>query len=221
MLKKSIIISLMTLVLPFAASAINVGRVTTIIPADKQLVAKEIKNESPMARVISVKIERIDSPLTDGKVIAFDKKDEILLSPSQLMMPGSSKNIIKFWYQGTEDNQERYYRITFTDEPITDDSAVSGGKSVLAQAKAIISTILVVQPRNKNLDYSLTDDGVSNKGNTSFRVSAIGECIDGKKDCREVFYVLPGKIYRLHKVNLKAKGTHLSLWDVEHYIALK
>lgn len=92
---------------------------------------------------------------------------------------------------------------------------------MLAQAKAIISTILVVQPRNKNLDYSLTDDGVSNKGNTSFRVSAIGECIDGKKNCREVFYVLPGKTYRLHKVNLKAKGTHLSLWDVEHYIALK
>lgn len=221
MLKKSIIISLMTLVLPFTASAINVGRVTTIIPADKQLVAKEIKNESPMARVISVKIERIDSPLTDGKVIAFDKKDEILLSPSQLMMPGSSKNIIKFWYQGKEDNQERYYRITFTDEPITDDSAVNGGKSVLAQAKAIISTILVVQPRNKNLDYSLTDDGVFNKGNTSFRVSAIGECIDGKKDCREVFYVLPGNIYRLHKVNLNAKGTHLSLWDVENYVALK
>ncbi len=205
----------------FGASAINVGSVTTIIAADKNLISKEIKNESPMGRVISVRIERIDTPLDDGRVIPFEKKDEILLSPSQLLMPSDSKNLIKFWYQGKVDNIERYYRVTFTDEPIDDSTFDNNGKSAMAQARAIISTILVVQPRDKKLDYSLTKEGILNKGNVSFRISAIGDCKSGKKDCREVFYVLPGKVYRLHNVNLDSRGTHIGLWDIDNFVPLK
>lgn len=218
---KYFIISFLFLVTSFSASAINVGSVTTIMPSNKRLTGKEIKNESPSARVISVNIERVDSPLSNGKVIPLDRSDEILISPSQLMMPGRSKNIIKFWYKGDEDNRERYYRINFTDEPIGEDEKKSSGKSVLAQARAIISTILVVQPRDKNLDYNVVRDGVLNKGNVSFRITAMGNCQNEKKECREMFYVLPGRTYRMKKVDLQAKGTHLGLWDIDRYIPLQ
>ncbi|MEM6162364.1 pilus assembly protein [Erwinia sp. P6884] len=219
---KGFFMALVFILMPLAAQAINVGTITTIIPAEKQLIAKEIKNESEMARLITVRVDRIDSPLSSGKIIPYDSAEELLSSPSQLMMPGNSKNIIKFWYQGKQDTQERYYRLTFTDEPISDEGDQDSGKYAMAQAKAVISTILVVQPREKNLQYALTPQGVVNKGNVSFRITAIGDCQDKKKkDCRELFYVMPGKTHAFQQVDLHAKGSHVGLWDIEHFIPLQ
>ncbi|WP_075180854.1 hypothetical protein [Pantoea sp. 1.19] len=215
---RPVIALLVIFIFPTVANAINVGSVTTFIPSDKDLVGKEIKNESPMGRMIGVKVERIDTPLSSGVVIPFGKEDELLLSPSQLMMPGNTKNIIKFWYQGKRDAKERYYRITFTDEPISDAQTKNEKKYAEAQARAIISTILVVQPREKSIDFGVVSDGVINKGNASLRGTAIGECLHDKKECREIFYVLPGRTYHLKQVNLRSKGAHLSLWDNERFI---
>lgn len=206
---------------PLSSFAINVGSITTILASDKELVGKVIKNESTMGRIVTVRVDRLDSPLAQGKIIPFETGGELLLAPSQLMMPGESKNIIKFWYQGKKDAQERYYRLTFTDEPINEDNSRTDGKSAVAQARATVSTILVVQPKQKKLDYAIVNGGVMNKGNVSFRITAMGTCLANKKECRETFYVMPGRTYTLRQVNLKAKGTHLGLWDIDKYIPLQ
>ncbi|MEM5525477.1 hypothetical protein [Enterobacter hormaechei] len=46
-----------------SALAINVGKVTTIIPADADSTAKEIKNEADSVRIVSVRAQRISSPM--------------------------------------------------------------------------------------------------------------------------------------------------------------
>ena len=52
-----------------SALAINVGKVTTIIPADADSTAKEIKNEADSVRIVSVRAQRISSPMDEGIVI--------------------------------------------------------------------------------------------------------------------------------------------------------
>ncbi|MBN1086376.1 hypothetical protein JNO12_17915 [Erwinia aphidicola] len=55
--------ALAAFILPLAANALNIGSVTTIIPADKQLVAKQLSNETDTGRLVKIFAQRINSPL--------------------------------------------------------------------------------------------------------------------------------------------------------------
>ncbi len=56
------------------------------------------------------------------------------------------------FYKGPQDNQERYYRISWTDEPVTEfEASKKEKKQGEATTSAIIGTILVVAPRKKDL----------------------------------------------------------------------
>ena len=76
-----------------SALAINVGKVTTIIPADADSTAKEIKNEADSVRIVSVRAQRISSPMDEGIVINPEKVDELLLTPTRMVMPAGTSNI--------------------------------------------------------------------------------------------------------------------------------
>ena len=104
-----------------SALAINVGKVTTIIPADADSTAKELKNEADSVRIISISAQRISSPMDEGVVINPEQTDELLLTPTRMVMPAGTSNIVKFYYHGKADDRERYYRITFIDEGVSED----------------------------------------------------------------------------------------------------
>ncbi|MEX0577703.1 pilus assembly protein, partial [Enterobacter cloacae subsp. cloacae] len=70
-----------------SALAINVGKVTTIIPADADSTAKELKNEADSVRIISISAQRISSPMDEGVVINPEQTDELLLTPTRMVMP--------------------------------------------------------------------------------------------------------------------------------------
>lgn len=160
-----------------SALAINVGKVTTIIPANADTTAKEIKNEADSVRIVSISAQRISSPMDEGIVINPEKVDELLLTPTRMVMPAGTSNIVKFYYHGNADNKERYYRITFVDEGVSEDLDNGSQKNGKGMTRAVVSTILVVQPREKKIDFVYVAGKMTNKGNTSFRVNATGTCL--------------------------------------------
>ena len=179
-----------------SALAINVGKVTTIISADADSTAKEIKNEADSVRIVSVRAQRISSPMDEGIVINPEKVDELLLTPTRMVMPAGTSNIVKFYYHGNADNKERYYRITFTDEG------------------------------DKKIDFVYVAGKITNKGNTSFRVNATGTCLKPNPEspgtpCSKNFYLMPETSRAIEDINVTDNHFHLGIWDLKKFIPVK
>ncbi|MCS5450472.1 pilus assembly protein [Enterobacter huaxiensis] len=209
-----------------SALAINVGKVTTIIPANADTTAKEIKNEADSVRIVSISAQRISSPMDEGIVINPEKVDELLLTPTRMVMPAGTSNIFKFYYHGNADNKERYYRITFVDEGVSEDLDNGSQKNGKGMTRAVVSTILVVQPREKKIDFVYVAGKMTNKGNTSFRVNATGTCLKPNPEspstpCTKNFYLMPGTSRAIDDINVTDNHFHLGIWDQKQFIPVK
>ena len=51
-------------------------------------------------RIISISAQRISSPMDEGVVINPEQTDELLLTPTRMVMPAGTSNIVKFYYHG-------------------------------------------------------------------------------------------------------------------------
>lgn len=49
---------------------------------------------------MTIKIERISSPLASGTVIPMSSRDEMLLSPASLILPANASDVIRFTTRG-------------------------------------------------------------------------------------------------------------------------
>jgi len=217
---------LFLLLVSSSALAINVGKVTTIIPANADTTAKEIKNEADSVRIVSITAQRISSPMDEGIVINPEKVDELLLTPTRMVMPAGTSNIVKFYYHGNADNKEGYYRITFVDEGVSEDLDNGSQKNGKGMTRAVVSTILVVQPRDKKIDFVYVAGKMTNKGNTSFRVNATGTCLKPNPEspstpCTKNFYLMPGTSRAIDDINVTDNHFHLGIWDQKQFIPVK
>ena len=222
-MKLTTLISIFTLLaIPYYVQAINVGEVTSIMGPEKASLSKEISNPTDSARFVSVTVERISSPMAEGVVIPMADKSELLSTPASMIMPANAKENFRFFYKGPEDSSERYYRISWTDEPVMELDNSSNKKRGEATTSAIIGTILVVAPRKENFDFTHQGGLVTNTGNSSFRVVAYGPCKVKEKDdgsgCRERYYILPGKSVRITHTDTSNKKTRIGIWHGEQYI---
>lgn len=208
----------------FPAQAINVGEVTSLMAPERTTLAKEIYNNTDTARYVSVTVERLSSPMEDGVVIPMESKSELLSTPASLVMPGQSKENFRFFYKGPSDDKERYYRLSWVDEPITEYDVTQDSKRGQATTSAIIGTILVVAPRKERFDFKRQGDTVTNTGNSSFRVISYGPCRDKLKDigkgCRERYYVMPGVSVKIKHTDLTNKKTRIGIWHDEKLISV-
>lgn len=203
-------------------AAINVGDITSIIPSNETMLARDVANTTDVARFVGLKISRISSPMADGKVIPMESSAEILSTPSNLVLPGSAKDIFKIMYQGPADNKERYYRLSWIDAPVTNSGKIEKDKGAQATTSAQINTILVVAPREEKFDYKYANGTITNTGNTSFRIVSAGPCTDKSKDidnkgCRERYYVMPNMSLTLKYTNTHADQTHVGIWHNDKY----
>lgn len=208
--------------LSMGASAVNVGDITSIITSNEKTLAKEVENTTNVARYIALKVEKITNPTIEGKVIPLEN-NEILSTPAGLVLPGAGKDIFKILYNGPEDDQERYYRLSWLDAPVSGNQENTANKAALATTSAIINTILVVAPRKDKFDYQYSNGTITNTGNASFRIVAAGTCLDKSKDidgkgCRERYYVMPGKSITLKFTDWNSPKSHLGVWYGGQYI---
>lgn len=205
-----------SMILSFSASAVNVGEVTSVMVSERSILAKEISNNTESARYISINIERLSSPMAGGVVIPVESKSELLPTPASIILPANSREIFKFIYNGPDDDNERYYRLSWMDEPITDHYGDNSAKVGQATASAIISTILVVAPRKDRFSYAFENGKITNTGNSSFRLISYGPCRNVENEqgngCRERYYLMPGVSSKIKYTDLKDKKTRIGIW---------
>ncbi|MEB6858130.1 hypothetical protein NA898_13605 [Proteus cibi] len=207
------------------ATAIHVGPITEMMASDQTILAKEIENNVDQARLVGLSIERITSPLDNGKVIPLPN-NEILISPANLILPGKTKEHFKIYYKGPADNQERYYRLVWRDDPVSEEGSTQNKKSATATTSAMISTILVVAPRQENFNYRFDKEKrvVYNTGNSAFRTVATGDCMpdavtkNENNRCSERYYVMPGLGVKLKQVDVQSKKATVGVWHNDDFI---
>ncbi|MFX4315258.1 hypothetical protein F8O53_25680, partial [Enterobacter sp. 63] len=128
----------------FSSWAINVGDITSIMTSEESSLSKEIINTTDSARYVSVTVKQLSSPLPGGVEMNLANPGELLSTPANLILPGDAKDVFRFFYKGPEDDKERYYRLQWIDEPVSESVATKAGKAATATASAEIGTILVV-----------------------------------------------------------------------------
>ncbi|WP_044185989.1 hypothetical protein [Phytobacter massiliensis] len=205
------------------AMALDVGDISSFINSGSSTLSKEIKNTTDSGRLVNIHVERLTSPLENGKVIPMDKKDEILLTPASLLLPARASDVIRFFYKGPEDDKERYYRIVWFDQALSDAQRNSSTRSAVATASARIGTILVVAPRKVKFSYRYDNGKLINDGNATLRIIAYGPCLksaDGK-ECKENYFLMPGQERRFVRVNVADKKGHVALWQGEQFAPVK
>ena len=205
------------------ALALDVGDISSFMNSDSSTLSKEIKNTTDSGRLINIHMERLSSPLDGGKVIPMDKQDEILLTPASLLLPAKASDVIRFFYKGPADDRERYYRIVWFDQALSDAQRNGSTRSAVATASARIGTILVVAPRKVNYRYQYANGTLTNTGNATLRILAYGPCLkpaDGK-DCKENYFLMPGKERRFTRVNVADKKGRVALWQGEQFVPVK
>ncbi|MBZ7590157.1 hypothetical protein FML14_15895 [Klebsiella oxytoca] len=205
------------------ALALDVGDISSFMNSDSSTLSKEIKNTTDSGRLINIHMERLSSPLDGGKVIPMDKQDEILLTPASLLLPAKASDVIRFFYKGPADDKERYYRIVWFDQALSDAQRNGSTRSAVATASARIGTILVVAPRKVNYRYQYAKGTLTNTGNATLRILAYGPCLkpaDGK-DCKENYFLMPGKERRFTRVNVADKKGRVALWQGEQFVPVK
>ncbi|MGI1557621.1 hypothetical protein ACKQC9_00470 [Klebsiella michiganensis] len=214
----SLLLSTMT-----PALALDVGDISSFMNSGSSTLSKEIKNTTDSGRLINIHMERLSSPLDGGKVIPMDKQDEILLTPASLLLPAKASDVIRFFYKGPADDKERYYRIVWFDQALSDAQRNGSTRSALATASARIGTILVVAPRKANFRYQYASGTLVNTGNATLRILAYGPCLkpaDGK-ECKENYFLMPGKERRFTRVNVADKKGRVALWQGEQFVPVK
>lgn len=206
-----------------SAWALDVGAITSFMHSDMATLSKEIKNTTDNGRLVNIKIERISDPTDSGRVIPMESKDEMLLSPASLMMPANASDVIRFYYKGPEDGKERYYRIVWLDQALTDVGKNTATRNAVATTSARIGTILVVTPRRAKFDHKFANNKITNTGNATFRMVAYGTCLNKKdgNNCKENYFVMPGKARGFAKVDINDKKSHVALWYGEQFIQVK
>ena len=205
------------------ALALDVGDISSFMNSGSSTLSKEIKNTTDSGRLINIHMERLSSPLDGGKVIPMDKQDEILLTPASLLLPAKASDVIRFFYKGPADDKERYYRIVWFDQALSDAQRNGSTRSAVATASARIGTILVVAPRKVNYRYQYANGTLTNTGNATLRILAYGPCLkpaDGK-DCKENYFLMPGKERRFTRVNVADKKGRVALWQGEQFVPVK
>ncbi len=205
------------------ALALDVGDISSFMNSGSSTLSKEIKNTTDSGRLINIHMERLSSPLDGGKVIPMDKQDEILLTPASLLLPAKASDVIRFFYKGPADDKERYYRIVWFDQALSDAQRNGSTRSAVATASARIGTILVVAPRKANFRYQYASGTLVNTGNATLRILAYGPCLkpaDGK-ECKENYFLMPGKERRFTRVNVADKKGRVALWQGEQFVPVK
>lgn len=206
-----------------SAQALDVGDISSFINSDSSVLSKEIKNTTENGRLINIHMERLSSPLDGGVVIPMEKQDEVLLTPASLLLPAKSSDVIRFFYKGPSDNKERYYRIVWFDQALSDAQRDNATRSAVATASARIGTILVVAPRKADYRYQYANGTLTNTGNATLRILAYGPCLKPTegKECKENYYLMPGKERRFAQVNVADKKGRVALWQGDQFVPVK
>ncbi|MGY3863302.1 EcpB family pilus assembly chaperone [Aeromonas lacus] len=211
------IVYIVILLISYPVTAIQIDSVNTFMAPNKNVVSQKVSNPSSTAHLVTIKVQRIDSPYT-GKVVSVPHSEvqELTFTPERILQPAGSSNFVKFYYNGPRDDKERYYKVTWVDDPLSLKNQDSDKKAASLHAVASVGTILVIKPRLSHLKYSYRKSKLINTGNVSFRMVAYGPCSNKNskhKECHSDGPIAPGGTFEFNKINMNSKNAHLGIWE--------
>lgn len=165
----------------------------------------------------------VDSPYT-LEPTSKEKTKELLWTPAQTILPPGKTNYITFYYKGPLDEKERYYAIQWVDSVVAANTTEET-KSATVLAKATVSTVLVVHPKNENITYKydIKTNSLTNTGNRSIKTVAYGVCKkqpkgEKNKKCQETLYLMPGKTSTYSVIDMNNQYSALGYWKGDNYV---
>lgn len=221
---KVYITAIILLMIPHAPThALDIGYISSFINSDSHILEKEITNNSDNEHQVNIQIERISSPLKEGKVIPMDKPGELLLTPEKLTLPANTRQSVHFTYKGQKDDKERYYRIIWLDQELYSTQKNHPAHHSMIKSSTKVGTLIVVSPRKIKYDYQYNNGNIVNTGNATFKVIAYGPCLKSisKTDCRENYFLIPGRSRELSRVDISDKNSYITLWKSGQFISVK
>lgn len=213
--KKILLLLMLCSVKP--ALAIQIDDLSMFMDPVSNVVGQRISNPSSTAHLVTISVEAIDSPYSMKPLpVAEQQRGEVRFTPERVLMPAGASNFVKFYYHGKSDSKERYYRVTWLDNPLSENSENSSNKAVAMHAMAAVGTVLVVQPRAAHLAYQYHGGKLINTGNTSFRMVAYGPCKD-KHSKQKVCYanspIAPHISFAFRNIDMSSNDTHIGVWE--------
>ncbi|OEI57649.1 hypothetical protein A9R53_13875 [Escherichia coli] len=109
------------------------------------------------------------------------------------------------------------------DVSVHDAQRDNANRSAVATASARIGTILVVAPRQANYHFQYANGSLTNTGNATLRILAYGPCLKAAngKECKENYYLMPGKSRRFTRVDTADNKGRVALWQGDKFIPVK
>lgn len=207
---------MLLLVTAWPVHAIQLDDMSMFISPKSNMIGQKVENPSSVAHLVTISVEAIDSPYTMKVLpVGSSGKSEIQFTPERILIPAGGSEFVKFYYHGAKDEKERYYRVTWIDDPLSQNIKNSSDKSIAMHAIASVGTILVVQPRVENFAYKYRSGKLLNVGNSSFRMVAYGPCkskSSKQKSCKMNGPIAPGHEFNLGKIDLSSDDAHVGIW---------
>ncbi|WP_368880761.1 fimbria/pilus periplasmic chaperone [Shewanella algae] len=151
--------------------SMDIGSLTSIIQEDQNFIAKVIRNNTERPHIYDLEIHGLLNPKLD--IHSKINKGEVLFTPKKFVLaPGESK-IIKIFYNGLQDDKERYYKILFRELPAPNQLDIDESNDKAAFYMTLsLEGILVVRPRQLNFSYlyDRSSSTILNNGNTYFEI---------------------------------------------------
>lgn len=179
------------------ASAVYLSSYIYEVGSEKDFISKPITNDTNNLNLYTVQTFKIDKPGENGEHIINEKNREIIYTPLSLQINPKSTDFFKLIYIGPKDNQERYYRVVFSEVPLTAFEEHSDPQATTFVPTVVMSTIMIVRPRKQIFKYELNEKtGVlKNTGNTFFRVIIHQGCEPDDTSSTQ-FHMLPNEEYK-------------------------
>ena len=195
------------------AQSIDVGSLTLELQENESFVVKNLNNKEKVGKLVTTKVIEVDNPKSLTPI--SDTTPTVLVSPATLLIGAEGESNVKVFYNGPEDDKERYYKLIFVEQTMSVPGLAE--EFISAQAKQIISiaTVLVVRPRKLDWAYKMDGKGeITNTGNSFIHTVAMGKCEEEGKDepvaCTKEGFVLPGESIDFSKKMQAVDG--IGLW---------
>lgn len=114
--------------LSFSAHALYLDSTIYEMPADKSFISKRIFNDSKKQNVYRISAVKIDKPGPGGEKRQDIEEGELIFAPLTFSLAPDAGEFFKIFYRGPQDDKERYYRVQFTELPVTMFAERNGGK---------------------------------------------------------------------------------------------
>ena len=163
----------------------------------EDFISKYITNDTETRNLYNIHAYAIEKPSNTNEVKLNISDKEILYAPLRKVIDAQATDIFKIFYRGPKDSKERYYRVVFTETPLTTFGKNEEQRSSTYLPSISLSTILIVRPKNQKFEYKIDEKSgiIKNTGNTFFRAIIHNDCHTRDEDADHV-YILPSEEYQ-------------------------